>query len=48
MSIEMRIVSRPPPSPYPYVQTVSHLNWLIALPSYEGRAAVEGVCFLTP
>jgi hypothetical protein len=22
---------------------VSHLNWLSALPSYEGRAVVEGV-----
>jgi hypothetical protein len=29
---------RPPP-----LQTVSHLNWLSALPSYEGRAAAEGV-----
>jgi hypothetical protein len=25
------------------VQTVSHLNWLSELPSFEGRAAVEGV-----
>jgi hypothetical protein len=24
------------------VQTVSHLNWLTALPSYKGRAVVEG------
>jgi hypothetical protein len=40
--IDMIIVSRPPPAS-PYVQTVPHLNWLTALPSYEGRAAVEGV-----
>jgi hypothetical protein len=45
VSIDMKIVSRPPPphSASPYVQTVSHLNWLIALPSYEGGAAVKGV-----
>jgi hypothetical protein len=45
-SIDMGIVSRPPPSSAsPYVQTMSHLNWLSSLPSYEGRAAVEGVTF---
>jgi hypothetical protein len=33
-------LDRPPASPY--VQTVSHLNWLTALPSYVGRAEVEG------
>jgi hypothetical protein len=31
-----------PPSASPNVQTVFHLNWFSALPSYEGRAAVEG------
>jgi hypothetical protein len=43
--IDMRIVGylAPSPSASPYVQTVSHLNWLSAPPSYEARAAVEGV-----
>jgi hypothetical protein len=43
LSIDMKIVSIPPPSASPNVQTVSHLNWLTALPSYEGIVAVEGV-----
>jgi hypothetical protein len=40
--IDMRVVSRPPPLRFP-VQTVPHLNLLTALPTYEARAAVEGV-----
>jgi hypothetical protein len=32
-----------PASAFPCVQTVSHLNWLTALPSYEDRGAVNGV-----
>jgi hypothetical protein len=43
ISIEMRCLSMPPPTPSPNVQTVSHLNLLSALPSYEGRTAEEGV-----
>jgi hypothetical protein len=42
IGIDMRLVSIDPPAS-PYVQTVYHLNWFSALPSYEGRAAVEGV-----
>jgi hypothetical protein len=43
-AIDMRIVSRPrAPPPSPFVKTVSPLNWLTVLPSYEGGAAVEGV-----
>jgi hypothetical protein len=38
---EITVVSRPPPLRFPY--NVPHLNYLSALPSYEGRAAVEGV-----
>jgi hypothetical protein len=38
-AIDMRRFPRPPPpTASPYVQTVSHLNWFSALPSYEGRA----------
>jgi hypothetical protein len=32
-------LDRPPASPY--VQTMFHLNWLSALPSYEGTAVVH-------
>jgi hypothetical protein len=42
----MRIVSRLPPPASSYVQTVTHLNWLTAQPSYEGKAAVEGVIYV--
>jgi hypothetical protein len=38
----MLLLTFMPPPASPYVQTVSNLNWLSALPSYEGRAAVEG------
>jgi hypothetical protein len=42
--IDMRRLSRPPPPPIPSpsVHDVSHLNWLSALPSYEGRTAGKG------
>jgi hypothetical protein len=40
---ENSIYRRPPTSASLYVQTVSNLNWLTAMPSYEERAAVEGV-----
>jgi hypothetical protein len=36
------ILSSLPPNPSPYVHTVSHLNWLSALPSCEGKTAGEG------
>jgi hypothetical protein len=34
-TIDIRMVSRPPPTPSPYAQTLSHLNWMSALPSYR-------------
>jgi hypothetical protein len=42
LSIDMIILSRPPTLRFPLYADCYHLNWFSELPSYEGRAAVEG------